>query len=148
MRKVHTVARPHGAEPSGLSRRQLIRAGAWAAPVIVMATASPATAASGGPVLGMPPPPPPTVTCGGTSGNNGTYTVVGNTIVISYNKVPDIYEVNVRMLNGAQRSFGTNYGTAPVSGSLTWSIQLPAAPGWIQVHGFNAHYGEPSCPRP
>ncbi len=34
------------AERRGLSRRQLIKAGAWAAPVIVLATATPAAAAS------------------------------------------------------------------------------------------------------
>src|SRR4051812_910081 len=34
------------ADNSGMDRRQLLRAGAWAAPVIVLATASPASAAS------------------------------------------------------------------------------------------------------
>lgn len=38
-----------GSERTGLDRRQLLKLGAWAAPVIVLATAAPAAAAASGP---------------------------------------------------------------------------------------------------
>lgn len=43
---------------TGLSRRQIVRAAAWAAPVLVLATAAPATAASTPPNTPTPTQPP------------------------------------------------------------------------------------------
>lgn len=116
-----------------LSRRSLIRGAAWSAPVIALAVATPLAAASEASAV--------VKTCGGTPYDNGTYTVQGNILTIQYRTAPDIYEINARG-DGWSKSFGTNYGAAPARGSLTWSVVLPAAPKWIQVHGFNAHFGE------
>lgn len=119
---------------SGLSRRSVIHGAAWSLPVIAAAIATPLAAASA-------PQPEDCTVCGGTPYDNGVYTVVGRTLVVSYRTAPDIYEVNARGA-GWSTSYGTNYGTAPKRGTRTWTIVLPAAPTWIQVHGFNAHFGE------
>lgn len=120
---------------SGLTRRTLIHGAAWSLPVIAAAVATPLAAAS------CPPEQPEVKVCGGSPYDNGVYTVSGRTLVISYRKAPDIYEVNARGA-GWTKSYGTNYGNAPKRGALTWTILLPAEPTWIQVHGFNAHLGE------
>lgn len=115
-----------------VSRRTVVGA-AWALPVILAAVATPLAAASG--------EPEPVRVCGGTPYDNGVYTVQGNVLTVQYKTAPDIYEVNARG-NGWTKSFGSNYGTGPKRGALTWSIVLPSAPTWAQVHGFNAHLGE------
>lgn len=115
-----------------MSRRTVMQSVAWTVPVIALAVGTPLTAASA---------PTPTVTCGGTPQDNGVYTVQDNILTILYRTAPDIYEVNARG-TGWSKSYGTNYGTAPERGSLTWSIALPDAPTWIQVHSFNSHFGE------
>ncbi|WP_233615800.1 hypothetical protein [Leucobacter chromiisoli] len=112
------------------SRRALLGA-AWAVPVIAAAVAVPAVSAT----------TDPSRTCGGTSGDNGTYTVTGNVLTISYTRAPDIYEINARGV-GWSKSYGTNYGTAPARGSLSWSVVLPGEPTWVQAHTFDTHYPE------
>lgn len=119
-----------------MDRRTFIKGAAWSVPVVAVAVAVPAVAASELEVV---------TTCGGSAQDNGTYTVQGNRLTINYRTAPDIYEVNARG-DGWSKSYGTNYGTAPASGSLTWSIALPGTPTWIQVHSMGAHFGEPSCP--
>ena len=123
------------------SRRQVVKAAAWAVPVVALAATAPLAAAS---TPNTPDPDTPIGYCGTfhSQGNNGTYLVFGNRIVVSYHTVPDIYEVNLRLKNGQSLSFGTNYGTAPAPGSLTWVIDFPPGIAWVQVHGFNDHYGE------
>lgn len=117
---------------SEVTRRSILKGVAWSAPVVAVAVAVPAVTASGIDDV---------IVCGGSAQDNGTYTVQGDRLTISYRNAPDIYEVNARG-DGWQRSYGTNYGTAPARGSLTWEITLPSAPTWIQVHSFNAHLGE------
>lgn len=119
---------------TALDRRQVLKGAAWSVPVIAVAVATPQAAAST-----VPDEP---IICGGTTGNNGTYVVTGNVIVVNYATAPDIYEANVQLADGTRLSFGTNYGTAPQKGSLTWTIALPAKPTWVQIHGFNAHLGQ------
>lgn len=114
-----------------MERRALLKTAAWSVPIIAAAVAVPLAAASTA----------PPVVCGGTTGDNGVYTVTGDTLTILYRTAPDIYEVNARG-EGWSKSYGTNYGTAPKRGSLSWTIQLPGAPKWIQVHSFNSHFGE------
>jgi hypothetical protein len=111
---------------------------AWSIPVIALAVAAPAAAASTDPQLA--------VTC--ADPRAGVFTIIGSTIVIKYRTAPDIYEANIHFANGGSVSFGTNYGTGPGRGATTWTITLPAAPAWVQVHGFDVHYGEPTCPVP
>ena len=114
-----------------MDRRTLIKGAAWAAPLTILVTATPARAASGD-------------ECGTYhgSGNNGTYHVSPTSIIVQYKTAPDIYEANVRFADGSTRGYGTNYGTAPARGSLTWIIALPMPAKWVQIHGFNDHYGE------
>lgn len=64
-------------KPAGLSRRQLLRAGAWAAPALVLATAAPAAAASA-PVV--TPPPSAVAVPGGGTGALPTY-LIGATAI-------------------------------------------------------------------
>lgn len=115
-----------------LTRRAALKAAAWSVPVVAAAVAVPAVTASQDDDV---------VTCGGSAQDNGTYTVQGNRLTISYRTAPEIYAVNARG-NGWQRSYGTNYSTAPARGTRTWEIALLDDPTWIQVHGFNAHFGE------
>ena len=132
------------AEPS---RRSVIKAAAWSMPVIALAVSAPAAAASG------PTPPTAYVTCGADAMNdNGTYTVTKNdngttTITVIYKTAPDIYEINVRTTAG-NFSYGTNYGSAPMKGSTSWTIVVPAKVTWAQVHSFNSHFGEATCSAP
>lgn len=81
-----------------------------------------------------------------TGGNNGTFTVRDDSITVNYQVSPDIYEINVHYADGTSQSFGTNFGTAPAPGSTEWTIALKSPAKWVQVHSFNDHYGEPSCP--
>lgn len=124
---------------SNLERRTLIKAAAWAAPVLAVAATAPLAAAS---------TPGNTDTPDGVCGtyhsgsNNGIYTVYNDRVVVSYKTVPDIYELNIRMKDGTTKSFGTNYGTGPQPGSLTWVIYFPVGISWAQVHGFADHFGE------
>lgn len=110
-----------------MNRRTLIRGAAWSVPVIATMTTTPVVAASA-------------TVCGGPW-DNGTYTVTGTLLVIQYRTAPDIYEVNARG-NDWAASYGTNYGTAPEPGSLTWVIHLPGRPVWVQCHSINEHLGE------
>ena len=114
-----------------MDRRAFTKGAAWSVPAIAVAVAVPAVAASEIEEV---------TTCGGSAQDNGTYTVQGNRLTINYRTAPDIYEVNARG-SGWSRSYGTNYGTAPMRGSLTWEITLPDVPTWIQCHDFNAHLG-------
>jgi hypothetical protein len=120
---------------TGITRRTVIHGAAWSLPVIAAAVATPLAAAS------CPPEEAKPITCGGTPYDNGTYTIVGRTIVVNYRTVPDIYEINAKGAGWA-KSYGTNFGTAPKRGALTWTVVLPYEPTKIQVHGFNAHLGE------
>ncbi|WP_126412673.1 hypothetical protein [Acidipropionibacterium jensenii] len=125
------------------SRRTVLKTAAWSAPVVALAVAAPQAAASGS---GNTTP-----TCG-SAGDNGTFTVTKNQdgtylIVVNYKEAPDIYEANVRTESGSF-SYGTNYNSAPAKGSKTWTITVPGKPVWIQIHTFNSHFGEPTCPAP
>lgn len=124
---------------NGVGRREFVKAAAWSVPVVAVAVATPLAAAS------QPNPEPtggPIRVCGGGHGDNGTYTVSadGKTLVINFKNVPDIYEVNAKGY-GWEKSYGTNYGSAPKPGSLTWVIVFDQPAQWIQVHSFNAHFG-------
>ncbi|WP_424462987.1 hypothetical protein [Pseudoclavibacter helvolus] len=113
-----------------MNRRSLLSA--WSVPVVAVAVAAPLAAAS----------VRKSMVCVDTA---GTYEINGNILTIRYRVAPDIYEVNARG-SGWSKSYGTNYGTAPKRGATYWEIELPGPPTWIQCHGFNAHYGESSCP--
>lgn len=78
--------------------------------------------------------------------NNGTFTVRDDSITVNYTSAPDIYEINVHYADSTSQSFGTNFGTAPPPGSTEWTVALKSPAKWVQVHSFNDHYGEPSCP--
>ncbi|WP_394254742.1 hypothetical protein [Pseudoclavibacter helvolus] len=118
---------------TGASRRDAMRTGAWSVPVIAVAIATPAASASSsrGETVCM--------------GSAGTYTVTADALTIRFARVPDIYEANVRTASGT-RGYGTNYGTGPKRGSRVWVIPLASRPEWAQVHPFNEHYGESTCP--
>lgn len=62
-----------GSDAAGLNRRQLLRAGVWAAPALVLATAAPAAAASTPPVV--TPPPSAIAVPGGGTGALPTYLI-------------------------------------------------------------------------
>ena len=119
------------------TRRAMVKAASWSAPVILLSVNAPATVASG------PTPEEPEI-CGlvHDAGNNGTFLVYTDKIIVQYKTAPDIYEANVQYDDGSRGSFGTNYGTAPARGSLVWTIALPKRAAWVQIHGFNDHYGE------
>jgi hypothetical protein len=121
---------------TGVDRRVALAA-LWSAPVLALAVSAPAAAASAvvTPAVCFDP-------------RAGSFVVSGRVLVIKYKAAPDIYEVNAHFANGGQASFGTNYGTAPGPGATEWTVGLPAEPAWVQVHGFNTHYGEPTCPVP
>ncbi|ALJ22073.1 hypothetical protein [Microbacterium sp. No. 7] len=116
------------------SRRTILKGAAWAMPVIAAAVTAPVAAATSVPAT------EPAV-CGGTGGNNGRYYVEDDRITVAFDAAPDIYEINVRYVDGSAQSFGTNYGSAPARGETAWAVPLRARPAWIQVHGFNDHYG-------
>lgn len=118
----------------------VLKTAAWAAPIVLLAVTAPRSAASGEEPW-EPEPEPEWETCGGTAGDNGIFSVGPQVIVVEFDEAPDIYEVNVRLAGGGSISFGTNYGSAPPAGSLTWTIALPADAEWVQVHTFNSHYG-------
>ena len=124
-----------GAIVSNLNRRAVLST-AWTVPVIAIAVAAPLTAASTASAA------PVGRVCMDPA---GSFDVRGRALMIFYRSVPDIYEVNARGA-GWSKSYGTNYGTAPSPGSTTWRIELPDVPTWIQVHSFNTHYGESTCP--
>lgn len=116
-----------------LTREQIIRATAWGIPIVTATIAAPAAAASNRETPTM---------CVDTA---GTYEVGSKHITVRYRNAPDIYELNVRGPWGSV-SFGTNYGSAPKRGSKVWTVTIPGWPSWAQCHGFNAHYGEATCP--
>lgn len=116
------------------SRRSFLKAAAWSVPAIAVAVGTPTLAASDEPEID--------ICTDGTA--DAYYQVTDDHIVVKYNPAPDIYEINVRYPDGSTMSFGTNYGTAPENGSLVWMVPILTKPSWVQVHGFNAHFGE-SC---
>lgn len=121
-----------------LSRRTVIKGAAWSIPVIAAATAVPLAAASS---TGSK-----TVTCGSkAAGDNGSYTIDGTRIIVSYRTAPDIYEINVHFADGTSASYGTNYATAPARGTLRWAVETGKAISWVQVHSFNTHFQNGVC---
>ena len=116
---------------SVLTRRQLVTAAAWSIPVIALAVAAPAAAAS----KDCPP-----VTCGGTAQDNGTYVVDGSTLTIFYRVRPDVVDINVRYAGG--RTVNIHKDASVVPASRIYTVALQGAPEWIQVHGFNSHFGQ------
>jgi len=126
-----------------LSRRTVIKGAAWSIPVIAAATAIPLAAASTTTPRG---PSKPAVTCGSTAaGDNGSYTVDGERVIVSYDSAPDIYELNAHFVDGTSASYGTNYGTAPAQGSRQWSVETGKPVSWVQVHSFSTHYQDGVC---
>jgi hypothetical protein len=123
-----------------LTRRTVIKGAAWSIPVIAAATAVPlATASTSG-------SKDPAVTCGSTAaGDNGSYTVTDQRVIVSYDTAPDIYELNAHFTDGTSASYGTNYGTAPTPGSLQWDVETGKPVSWVQVHSFNTHYQNGVC---
>ncbi|SFI55919.1 MULTISPECIES: hypothetical protein [Microbacterium] len=91
--------------PAGLNRRQLLRAGAWAAPALVLATAAPAAAAS------APMPPTPVFSDHFTW---GTPTL-------------NVYHNAIQLNHAALRYKGP--GT--ITGTITISVTPTPAAGWI-----------------
>ena len=123
-----------------LSRRTIIKGAAWTIPVIAAATAVPLASAS---TKGTADP---VVTCGSAAaGDNGSYTISGERVIISYDSAPDIYELNAHFRDGTSASYGTNYGTAPAAGSLQWDVETGKPVSWVQVHSFNTHYQNGVC---
>ena len=124
-----------------MPRRTVLRGAAWSVPVIAAAIATPLAAASE--PTPQPTSGPPLGVCGFYHhGNNGSYYVYADKIVVTYNTPPDIYELNVKFKHGGSASWGTNYGTAPARGSLEWIVPLPRPATWVQCHGISDHFGE------
>lgn len=127
------------------TRRSLLGATAWTIPVIAVAVAAPQAAAS------QPAPTdPPVVVCGGPTGafpdqDNGTYTVdhENNRITVVFKTRPDSLDLNVRTADGWTKNYHPNLNS--LGADLVWIVQVPPGHGritWVQVHGFNSHYGE------
>lgn len=128
---------------STLSRRTVIKGAAWSIPVIAAVTAVPLAAAS---TAAPSRPNKGVVTCGSTAaGDNGSYTVDGERVIVSYDSAPDIYELNAHFVDGTSASYGTNYATAPAQGSRRWSVETGKRVSWVQVHSFNTHYQNGVC---
>lgn len=104
---------------------------AWTIPVIALAIAAPAAAASGG----------GSVTCGGSQNDNGTYVVdnKAGTLTIFYRVRPDIVDINIRYAVGTSQNIHLDASVVPAS--LIYVVSLRAQAAWVQVHGFNAHFG-------
>lgn len=119
-------------------RREVLKIAVWSAPIIATAVAMPYAVASQVACVTQTSP-------GTDPGDNGTYTVGQGFITVNYKRPPDIYEINAKGKTW-QKSFGTNYGTAPKRGTLNWTVEIPGCANKIQVHDFNSHYGEPSFP--
>ncbi|MGO4680646.1 hypothetical protein [Microbacterium sp. 2MCAF23] len=125
---------------STLSRRTVIKGAAWSIPVIAAVTAVPLAAASTNGAADD------VVTCGSAAAvDNGSYTVDGERVIVSYDSAPDIYELNAHFVDGTSASYGTNYATAPAQGSRRWSVETGKRVSWVQVHSFNTHYQNGVC---
>ncbi|KJL32793.1 hypothetical protein [Microbacterium azadirachtae] len=123
-----------------LSRRTIVKGAAWSLPVIAAAAAVPLASAS---TKGSADP---VVTCGSAAaGDNGSYTISGERVIVSYDSAPDVYELNAHFRDGTSASYGTNDGTAPAQGSQQWSVETGKPVAWVQVHSFNTHYQNGVC---
>lgn len=111
---------PEGSGSTGFSRRQVVKAGIWAAPAVVVAIAAPGAAATG-----------PTATLNGTptSVASGTSRVVtANVTLAGFTGTPSA------ILNWRRVAPNGNVQTGSVAGTLTpttagFSFSLPANSG-------------------
>lgn len=123
-----------------MDRRTLVKSAAWAAPVVALAVAAPAAAAS-------------TPTCQAETyifdphttpldhgqGDAVKITILtGSAVVFEYLRDVDSVDINVRTASGASNTHPNR--AAKVGETITVPLGECVDPEWIQVHGNNVHY--------
>lgn len=121
---------PEGSGSAGLSRRQVVKAGAWSAPVVAVAIAAPGAAATGGPPTVTPTGPP------SVSGTGVGRTVIFTTTGSNVPKLSGALDWTHVSQNGNTTTTGTSTAaitSTTVSGVTTYSftfvVTFPAASG-------------------
>lgn len=115
-----------------LTRRTVVKAAAWAVPVIAVAVATPLAAASGEP------------TCEryyryeAYGQDVADIEITATAVIITYRKTTDIQDINIHKASG-NRNIHVD-GKVKVKTQVAIPLANCEDPTFVQVHGNNTHY--------